>query len=73
MKTLKFTVPNLACSVCVETVSDTVRACDATASVNADSKTKQVEIALSDEFASSTDRPEAIVRQALVDAGYPPA
>ncbi|MEO0802532.1 MAG: heavy-metal-associated domain-containing protein [Cyanobacteria bacterium J06642_2] len=69
---LTLTVPKLACSACVETVTAAVRACDARAQVNADPNTKQVEIELSAHFVDATDRPEASVRQAMTDAGYPP-
>ena len=42
--TLEFTVPNLACSACVEAVTKAVQAVDAAAQVNADPKTKQVSV-----------------------------
>ena len=69
---LEFTVPNLACAVCVETVAKAIAALDAGASVDADPATKLVKIALSAEFAPS-ETAEAAVRQALTAAGYPPA
>ncbi|MFH7241436.1 MAG: heavy-metal-associated domain-containing protein [Spirulina sp.] len=59
---LSFTVPNLACSACVETVTKAVQAVDATAQVNADPKTKQVNV--------TTESPEAAIKQAIIDAGY---
>jgi copper chaperone len=60
--TLSFTVPNLACSACVEAVTKAVQAVDATAQVNADPKTKQVAI--------TTEAAESAIKQAIVDAGY---
>ncbi|NJK62256.1 MAG: heavy-metal-associated domain-containing protein [Synechococcaceae cyanobacterium SM2_3_1] len=62
--TLEFTIPKLACSACVETVTTTVRDLDANAEVQADPTTKQVLIV------STT--PETDLRQALTAAGYPP-
>ncbi len=60
--TLSFTVPNLACSACVETVTKAIQTVDATAQVNADPKTKQVNV--------TTEASEAIIQQAIIDAGY---
>lgn len=61
--TLKFTVSDLACSACVDTVTKAIQAIDTTAQVNADPTTKQVEV--------TTNASEAeIIKQAIVDAGY---
>ena len=60
--TLKFTVPDLACSVCVGTVTNAIQAIDTTAQIKADPTTKQVEVA--------TNASEAAVKQAIVEAGY---
>ncbi len=59
---ITFTVPNLACSACVDTVTQAIHAVDATAQVTADPKTKQVEVA--------TDASKAAIQQAIVEAGY---
>lgn len=59
---LEFTVPNLACSACVDTVTKAIQAVDATAQVKADPATKQVEVA--------TSASEAAIQQAIVGAGY---
>lgn len=59
---LEFTVPNLACSACVDTVTKAIQAIDTTAQVKADSTTKQVEV--------TTNAAEAAIKQAIVDAGY---
>lgn len=42
--TLKFTVPNMACSACVETITKAVIATDPSATVSADPKTKHINI-----------------------------
>lgn len=59
---LEFTVPNLACSACVDTVTKAIQAVDATAQVKANPATKQVEVA--------TSASEAAIQQAIVTAGY---
>ncbi|MCJ2542388.1 heavy-metal-associated domain-containing protein [Thermostichus vulcanus] len=59
------TVPKLACSACVETVTKAVQQLDPQAQVQADPKTKQVVI--------TSERPVSDLRQALTQAGYPPA
>lgn len=61
--TLTFIVPDLACSACVDTVTKAIQAIDTTAQVkNADPTTKQVEV--------TTNASEAVIKQAIVDAGY---
>jgi copper chaperone len=60
---MELTVPKLACSACVATVTKAVHALDATAQVQADPKTKQVLI--------TSTQPEAAVRHVLATAGYP--
>ncbi len=58
-------VPDLACSACVATVTRALHKLDPNASVEADPKTKQVQV--------ETQQSEAAVRQALSQIGYPPA
>lgn len=60
--TLSLTVPNLACSACVETVTQAIHAVDAAAQVTADTKTKAVTVA--------TEASEADIKQAITAAGY---
>ncbi|MBF2090664.1 MAG: heavy-metal-associated domain-containing protein [Synechococcales cyanobacterium K44_A2020_017] len=60
--TLEFTVPNLACSACVDTVTKAIQAIDTTAQIKADPTTKQVEV--------TTGASESVIKQAIVDAGY---
>jgi copper chaperone len=60
--TLHFTVSNMACSACAETIAQAIAAIDPTAKVEADTKTKQVNI--------DTQKPELDVKQAIAAAGY---
>lgn len=63
MSTLQLTVPSMACSACAETITKAVQTVDPAAIVNADPKTKvvQVETAASDQA----------VKEAIAAAGYP--
>lgn len=60
--TLQLTVPDLACSACSETITKAVKAIDSTATVQADPKTKQVNV--------ETQATEAEIKQAITGAGY---
>lgn len=60
--TLQLTVPNMACSACVDTITEAVKAIDPTAEINADPKTKQVNI--------DTQTNETAIREAITTAGY---
>lgn len=60
--TLQLTVPNMACSACVDTITKAVKAIDSTAEINADPKTKQVNI--------DTQTNETAIREAITTAGY---
>ncbi|HIK45006.1 MAG TPA: heavy-metal-associated domain-containing protein [Leptolyngbyaceae cyanobacterium M65_K2018_010] len=60
--TLDLTIPDLACSACVETVTKAVRAIDAGAEILADTQTKQVTIVT---YAS-----EVAIKDAITAAGY---
>jgi copper chaperone len=60
--TLQLTVPDMACSACGETITKAVKAVDSTAIVQADPKTKLVNI--------ETQASEAAVREAIEAAGY---
>ncbi len=59
---LQLKVPKMACSACGETITKAIKAVDATATVQADPKTKLVSI--------ETEASEAVVKQAITDAGY---
>ncbi len=60
--TLQLKVPNMACSTCVTTITNAITVIDPTAKVEADSKTKLVNI--------ETQQSVAAVKQAIVLAGY---
>ena len=60
--TLQLKVPNMACSACGDTITKAIKAVDATATVTANPKTKLVSI--------ETEVSEAVVKQAISDAGY---
>ncbi|KAM3112348.1 heavy-metal-associated domain-containing protein [Phormidesmis sp. 146-33] len=60
--TLQLTVPNMACSACVTTITEAIAHIDATATVEADPKTKQVKV--------ETQQPETAIKAAIVAAGY---
>ncbi|MBD2465543.1 heavy-metal-associated domain-containing protein [Oscillatoria sp. FACHB-1407] len=60
--TLQLTVPNMACSACSDTITKAIQAIDPTATVQADTKTKQVNV--------ETQAAETAIKQAIVDAGY---
>jgi copper chaperone len=63
--TIKLTVPGMACSACANNITNAVKAIDANANVEADLKTKLVNV--------DTQASETAIQQALVAAGYPPA
>ena len=63
MMQLQLKVPSMACSACAETITKAVMAVDATAQVQADPKTKLVQI--------ETQATETTVKTAIVNAGYP--
>lgn len=60
--TLQLTVPNMACSACSDTITKAVKAIDPAATVQADTKTKLVNI--------ETQVAETTIKQAITDAGY---
>jgi copper chaperone len=60
--TLELTVPNMACSACSDTITKAIQAIDAAATVQADPKTKLVNI--------ETQATEAEIKQAITNAGY---
>ena len=63
--TLQLKVPKIACAACVNTVTKAVKSVDATAKVDADTKTKMVNI--------QTQQSEAEIKQAIAAVGYPAA
>lgn len=63
--TLTLRVPDIACSACVNAVTDAIKSVDSTATVEADPKTKIVNV--------QTQQPSDKIKQILADAGYPVA
>lgn len=61
--TLQLTVPKLACSACVNTITKAVKAVDPNALVQAEPKTKLVLI--------ETQAEESAITEAISEAGYP--
>jgi copper chaperone len=62
MATLHLTIPDMACSACVDTITQSVQTVDASATVQTDLQTKAVTI-------TTRSEPTA-VKQAIADAGY---
>lgn len=60
--TIQFTVPNMACAACAETITQAVQAIDPTATIAADPQSKQVNI--------DTQVDETVIREAISAAGY---
>lgn len=60
--TLQFTVPNMACSACSNTITQAIKVIDPNAKVDADPKTKLVNV--------ETQAPETSVKEAVTNAGY---
>lgn len=60
--TLQLKVPNMACSACSETITKAIKTVDPTATVQADPKTKLVNI--------ETQASEAGITEAITAAGY---
>lgn len=60
--TLQFKVPDMACSACSKTITNAIKEIDADAQVNADPKTKLVQV--------ETQAPETRVIEAVSSAGY---
>ncbi|HAZ46175.1 MAG TPA: heavy metal transporter [Cyanobacteria bacterium UBA11369] len=61
--TLQLTIPKLACSACVNTVTKAIQAVDANATVQANTKTKLVSV--------ETQASETAIKQAITVVGYP--
>lgn len=63
--TIKLTIPGMACSACANNITNAVKAVDAYAIVEADTKTKLVNV--------ETQASESTIKEALTAAGYPPS
>ena len=62
---IELTLPDMTCGHCVKTVTSTVQKLDPTATVQTDLGTHQVRI--------ESTQPEAALRSALAEEGYPAA
>jgi copper chaperone len=62
--TLEFTVPDMACGACANTIEKAIKAIDPAAEMTADTTTKLVKI--------STTTVSETVKQAIEQAGYHP-
>ncbi len=60
--TLQLKVSNMACSACSDTITKAIKAIDPTATIQADPKTKLVEV--------DTQASETAIRDAIAAAGY---
>jgi len=63
--TLTLKVPKMACSACVNTITKAIKTVDATATVQAEPKTKLVNV--------ETQASETVIKEALASVGYPTA
>ncbi|MBO1048794.1 MAG: heavy-metal-associated domain-containing protein [Dolichospermum sp. JUN01] len=63
--TITLTIPGMACSACASNITKAVKAIDTNAIVEADTKTKSVNV--------DTQASETAIKEALTAAGYPPA
>ncbi len=59
---LQLNVPNMACGSCAKTITNAVKSVDQTAKVEADPKTKRVEV--------ETESSETDIKAAIKNAGY---
>lgn len=60
--TLQLKVPNMACSACGATITEAIKAIDPTATVQADPKTKLINV--------ETQASLVVVKEAVIAAGY---
>ncbi len=62
MTVLHLLIPSMACSACVETITKAVQEIDPSATLDANLKTKQVQI--------TTYQSDAAIKSAISNAGY---
>ncbi|MFB2934205.1 heavy-metal-associated domain-containing protein [Aerosakkonemataceae cyanobacterium BLCC-F154] len=60
---MELKVPSMACSACGDTITKAIKTVDPNAVVQADPKTKLVNV--------TTEKPETEIREAIAAAGYP--
>lgn len=63
--TIQLHIPDMACGACANTITEAIHNLDSQATVQADTKTKQVTI--------ETQASESSVKEAIAAAGYSPA
>jgi len=63
--TIELKVPDMACGACADSITEAIHNLDSQATVQADTKTKQVTI--------ETEVSPSSVIKAIADAGYSPA
>jgi len=63
--TLQLTVPKMACSACVNTITKAIKTVDPNATVQAEPKTKLVSV--------ETQASQTAITEAIAAAGYPAA
>ncbi|WP_414620408.1 heavy-metal-associated domain-containing protein [Calothrix sp. CCY 0018] len=63
--TIQLKVPNIACSACINTVTKAIKSVDADATVDADTKTKIVNV--------QSQQSENKIKEIIAEAGYPAA
>ena len=63
--TIQLKVPGIACSACVNTVSKAIKSVDANANVEADTKTKIVNV--------QSQQSEDKIKEIIAEVGYPAA
>ena len=63
--TIQLKVPGIACSACVNTVTKAIKTVDANATVEADTKTKIVNV--------QSQQSEDKIKEIIAEAGYPAA
>lgn len=63
--TLQLIIPNIACSACINTVTEVIHMIDPTATVQANTRTKRVDV--------QTQASAIVIKEAIAIAGYPAA
>ena len=59
---LQLKAPDMACSACADTITEAITSVDSTAQVEADPKTKMVDV--------ETQQSERAIKEAMTEAGY---
>jgi len=62
LMTVQLTIPTMACSACVNNITKAIQEVDATATIQADTKSKLVSI--------ETNADKRVIKEAIAAAGY---